>query len=934
MGKDIFVGNNKGEIIFQDIFKTIRNNDRIILSETEPFHTLIDGLNVPKSGFLEITGGDNQNVKISAGMSVYGELTLRNLTLDFSLTDERAGERIYVEGGRLNLYNVTIVGSNRSGSPVMINDGILEANDAYIVKKAGKSYAVELKNKSKGIIHRSKIDGYVITNSEIFLDNTKVRHGAFIKEQSTMVSDKVNYNFYHASDPRNLYVTDSKIVINQGDITGDKIDNPLRLFNSKLEMRNSKIVNLRTNGFGLEFNSSTATIENSEIRGIFSKDSKVNTAGRLTLHSFFELYENSVIKAEELNIIIAPPNFAMQLKENSSAEVQVLTSPYSPLIKVDNSSLNIETSKTAAELITAEVSGNYTVEGDNINVKELNVQTFENKQLHDQNQDSKPELEKGEALKKLFNLTGLNEVKSSVKKFINLARVNQTKKENGLPVRQSSLHSVYLGNPGTGKTTVARLVGQVLYEEGVLKNSNFVEVSRQDLVSGYLGKTTEQTLEKLKAAHGGVFFLDEAYTLNAEGGTTNYGQEALDTILKYMEDNRDEIMVIFAGYTKEMYDFFTMNQGLKSRIPHYFDFEDYSAEELAEIGIKELEHEHFQFDHQKYSKELKKMYRRSSDNSNARFVRNFNEKLILEQSNRVAESTADSEDFLKITDEDWTNMLGADENSDGGLKALYTELNQLTGLDNVKSFISGLIKEAQANKMFEERGMEIGNSSYHMMFTGPPGTGKTTIARLIAKFFKQLDIIPEDKVIEVDRSDLVGSYIGHTEKNTKNVIERAMGGVLFIDEAYQLSMENSPNDFGKQAIETLITELENKRDKFIVIFAGYTEDMLRFMHSNEGLKSRVPYTIEFPAYTAENVADIVFNMLQGQWRFNEDFLRMTVISEYDQLEDSEKSNGRWARNFTQKLLMRHKSYIVNEDVEPDNFDFITDKVIFSLGENE
>ena len=121
---------------------------------------------------------------------------------------------------------------------------------------------------------------------------------------------------------------------------------------------------------------------------------------------------------------------------------------------------------------------------------------------------------------------------------------------------------------------------------------------------------------------------------------------------------------------------------------------------------------------------------------------------------------------------------------------------------------------------------------------------------------------------------------------------------------------------------------------FIVIFAGYTEDMLRFMHSNEGLKSRVPYTIEFPAYTAENVADIVFNMLQGQWRFNEDFLRMTVISKYDQLEDSEKSNGRWARNFTQKLLMRHKSYIVNEDVEPDNFDFITDKVIFSLGENE
>ncbi|WP_213810498.1 AAA family ATPase [Jeotgalicoccus sp. WY2] len=159
-----------------------------------------------------------------------------------------------------------------------------------------------------------------------------------------------------------------------------------------------------------------------------------------------------------------------------------------------------------------------------------------------------------------------------------------------------------------------------------------------------------------------------------------------------------------------------------------------------------------------------------------------------------------------------------------------------------------------------------------------------------------------------------------------------MGGVLFIDEAYQLSIENSDNDFGKQAIETLITELENNRDKFIVIFAGYSEDMERFMNANEGLKSRVPYTIEFPAYKAEDVVEIVLNMLRGQWRFNEDFLRMTVMNAYEQLPEADKSNGRWARNFTQKLLMQHKNYIVNEDVEPDNFDFITDKVIFGMGE--
>ncbi|WP_371814647.1 AAA family ATPase [Jeotgalicoccus sp. WY2] len=148
------------------------------------------------------------------------------------------------------------------------------------------------------------------------------------------------------------------------------------------------------------------------------------------------------------------------------------------------------------------------------------------------------------------------------------------------------MHSVYLGNPGTGKTTVARLVGQVLYQEGVLKSNKFVEVSRQDLVSGFIGKTSEITLDKLKEAHGGVFFVDEAYTLNSGGGSTNYGQEALDTILKYMEDNRDSIMIIFAGYTKEMYDFFNMNPGLKSRIPHYFNLKITHKKNYLKLALR------------------------------------------------------------------------------------------------------------------------------------------------------------------------------------------------------------------------------------------------------------------------------------------------------------------------------------------------------------
>lgn len=937
MGKDILVGNGRREVPFQDVFKTIKNNDRIIMSQVEPYHTLIDGMNIPKDCYTAIEGRENESVVISAGFTVQGELHLKNLTIDFGLTDERSGERIYVDGGKLTLENVKIIGSKRMASPVFINGGgELKMKRSVVDNIVERSYALELREDCNGDIYKSELNGIVVNSSSLLIDDCKITGGVYVKESSRFIANKSTLNFYDSVDPRNIYITDSQVDLNLCTVIGDINDNPIRGFNANLTLTKSDVTDVRAKGFGIELNDSKATFDGNKVRGVFLKNSQLTEKSWMTVYGFFELYTKSHFKVENLAVMIIPPVYSLQIHENSTVEIKNLSSPYNPIMRVVDSELTIDNIQSDYYPIAVDVSGSYKVNTEDKKTKIQELMTdVDNNKVENQQSNEQPTVEKGKALEQLNNLIGLGEVKDAVKKFINLAKINKAKEEKGLPVRQSSLHSVYLGNPGTGKTTVARLVGQVLYEEGALSNNKFVEVSRQDLVSGYLGKTTEITLEKLKSAHGGVFFLDEAYTLNSEGGTTNYGQEALDTILKYMEDNRDDIMIIFAGYTKEMYDFFNMNPGLKSRIPHYFNFEDYSSEELGEIGVKELENEHYDFDHQKYAKELKKAYNRSTDGSNARFVRNFNEKLILEQSNRVAESgTIESDDFLKITDEDWTNLLGNENEEDNSLKALHDELNSMTGLDNVKTFINQLIKEAQANKMFEERGIDVGKSSYHMSFTGPPGTGKTTIARLIAKFFKALDILPDDKVIEVDRSDLVGSYIGHTEKNTSNAIDRAMGGVLFIDEAYQLSIENSDNDFGKQAIETLITAMENNREKFIVIFAGYTADMERFMSSNEGLRSRVPYTLEFPQFSAEEVAEIVVNNLKAQWRFNEDFLRMAVINKYESLEEQEKTSGRYARNFTQKLLMMHKNYIVNENVEPDNFDFIIDSTILSIVKEE
>ena len=205
--------------------------------------------------------------------------------------------------------------------------------------------------------------------------------------------------------------------------------------------------------------------------------------------------------------------------------------------------------------------------------------------------------------------------------------------------------------------------------------------------------------------------------------------------------------------------------------------------------------------------------------------------------------------------------------------------------------------------------------TYHMVFTGNPGTGKTTVAAIISKLFYNLGILETPTVKEVDRSLLVGSFIGHTEANTTKAIDEAMGGVLFVDEAYQLYVEQSPNDFGKMAIETFMTRLENDREKFVAIFAGYTDQIQDFLAANPGLRSRIPLTIEFPDYTAQEVAQIVCARLGRSWTFDERVVSRIAATEYAKLSSQEQSNGRWARNYAQHIEKQHKKWLIDHDVE-------------------
>ena len=189
-----------------------------------------------------------------------------------------------------------------------------------------------------------------------------------------------------------------------------------------------------------------------------------------------------------------------------------------------------------------------------------------------------------ELLSELYSLTGLATVKGAVRQLIDLARVEQMRREAGLPVAQVSKHLIFTGNPGTGKTTVARLLARLYAAIGILKTGQLVEVTRSDLVAGYVGQTAIKTTEAVERAVGGILFIDEAHSLSRSiGSGQDYGMEAIDTLVKLMEDRRDELVVIAAGYSVEMAHFIRSNPGLASRFPRKIDFPDYSTDELVSI---------------------------------------------------------------------------------------------------------------------------------------------------------------------------------------------------------------------------------------------------------------------------------------------------------------------------------------------------------------
>lgn len=546
------------------------------------------------------------------------------------------------------------------------------------------------------------------------------------------------------------------------------------------------------------------------------------------------------------------------------------------------------------------------------NITELNKEIVT---VHNERDTSSLE----EALVKLDSLTGLDNVKTEIKRIVQLIKY-ENNRANVLGIDKNinqCYHFAFFGNPGTGKTSVARLIGDIFFYLGILEKGQLIEVDRSAIVGRFIGETAKLTQKAIDKAMGGILFIDEAYSLAKGGeGSNDYGAEAIEILIKAMEDNRDKFTVILAGYTKEMRNLMKLNPGLKSRINLEIEFEDYKDYELVEIAKSMANEDYYKLneDGEKAFLEKIKIEKVDDNFANARAARNILETAIREKAFRIGDSEVSKEELVTLTSEDFGVDL--DFNARDKMAELQDELDNLVGLNEVKSIVKGLINTLELQHRKKEMGIESKDVSLNMIFTGNPGTGKTTVARIIGKILKAIGVLKKGHMVEVTRSDLVGEYVGQTAPKTLSKIKEAYGGILFIDEAYSLN-GSSGNDFGKEAIATLIKEMEDNRDKLVVIMAGYTKEMKELLNLNPGMESRVKFLVEFADYSVGELMEIFEGLCKKESYILSDEAKKELVfafqNEFDK-KDKNFGNGRLVRKYFEKIKMKQADRIIKCDI--------------------
>jgi SpoVK/Ycf46/Vps4 family AAA+-type ATPase len=534
---------------------------------------------------------------------------------------------------------------------------------------------------------------------------------------------------------------------------------------------------------------------------------------------------------------------------------------------------------------------------------------------------AKPEITPEQALAELDAMIGLAPVKEQVHSIAVSIEAARRRAVAGFGTDKPMRHFVFLGPPGTGKTTVARVIGKIFYSFGLLDSPDVVEAQRSDLVGEYLGATAIKTNELIDSALGKVLFIDEAYSLvnEGDGQSDRFGAEAVQSLLKRAEDDRENLIIILAGYEKQTEAFLATNPGMASRFATRIRFPTYSTEELYALAETQLgaRQEGLAPDARPALwRMLDEVGRRRTTDElgNGRFVRTLLEKAGQARDVRVMGAGGDpqAEDLITIGAADLekafselTSRLRGYEDTPT-LESAIAELDELVGLEPVKQQVRAIAAQLRVAKLRDRQGLTSQPPARHFVFTGPPGTGKTTVARILGRIFAALGLLVRPEVVEAHRGDLVGEHLGSTAIKTNRLVDSALGGVLFVDEAYALHNEgySGGDAYGAEAVQTLLKRAEDDRDRLVIVLAGYPADMDRFLRSNPGLASRFSTRVTFPSYTARDLSRIaVIHAEQAGDAFEPEAIRV-LEQIFAQAERAgaidELGNGRFARSLFER----------------------------------